>query len=115
MIVRITLTTLSFLLLGAHFLRAGQIVIMMICLMVPGLLFIKARWSLWLVQMLSSVSVVIWLHTTVTIYRKRVLLGLPWGRALMIMGAVTLFALVSGLLLHSACVKEKYPISRLSD
>lgn len=114
MILRAMLTILSFLLLGAHFLRAGNLVVMIICLMAPGLLLIKARWSLYLVQAFSYGGVLVWLHTTFTIYLARAALGLPWGRALIIMGAVTLLTLVSGLLLHSPHVKECYPVSRPS-
>ncbi len=84
---------------------------MILFLMIPGLLLIKTRWSLYFVQAFSYVGVVIWLHTAFIIYRKRVVLGLPWGRAIMIMGAVTLLTLVSGLLLHSPRLKERYPVS----
>ena len=100
---------MSFLLLGAHFLRAGNVLLTVGCALVPLLLVIKARWSVNLVQLLTYIGAAIWVYTTIRICHRRLILGMPWGRAAIILGTVTLFTVFAGLLLNSAVVKEKYP------
>jgi len=51
LILSILLVIIACLLLGAHFLRAGQILLTIGCVVFPLLLVIKARWSLRLIQL----------------------------------------------------------------
>jgi hypothetical protein len=60
-------------------------------------------------QVLAYVGAGLWLITTVDILQQRLKLGLPWLRLAAILGAVTLFTAVAGLLLNSAKVKNRYP------
>ncbi len=106
---RIVPVIVSFLLLGAHFLRAGNLLLMAGCVFIPVLLVIKARWSVTIVQLCTYLGAIIWVNTTIHIYHSRIVLGEPWGWAVMILGAVTLFTVFSGVLLNSAALKEKYP------
>ncbi len=109
MIVRILPIIVSFLLLGAHFLRAGNLPLMAGCLLIPLLLLVKTRWSVIVLQIFAYIGAVIWVDTTIAIYHQRIILGTPWERAVIILGGVALFTVFSGLLLNSQVVKEKYP------
>jgi hypothetical protein len=109
MVWRIVPFIFAALLLGAHFLRDGQLAAMVLCLLAPLLLLLKQRWSLIVLQALAYTGAGIWLVTTLDILQQRLKLGLPWVRLVIILGAVTLFTLWAGLLLNSTKVKENYP------
>ncbi len=109
MIIRILLSTFSFVLLAAHFLRIGNLPLTVGCLCFPLLWFVKTRWSPILLQVFTYVGTLIWIRTTFQIYRSRIAFGMPWGRAVVILTSVALFTLGSGLLLNARIVKEKYP------
>ncbi len=107
--LHISLLALSAILLAAHFLRTSSIISMLICLAAPFLLFIKKRWSLLTVQALTVVAAVIWLLTLNGIIQQRILEGRSWTASAIILGVVTTYTLLSGWLLNSPIVKEKYP------
>ena len=109
MFLRILPMIVSCLLLGAHYLRAMNVWVAVGCVLIPWFLLIKARWSLIVVRVFLYIGVVIWIDTTMRIYQKRVLLGMPWLRSVIIIGAVTLFTLLSGLILHTKKAQEIYP------
>jgi len=109
MVLRITPLIVASLLLAAHFLRSGNLGLVIASLLVPLLLVIKKRWSLIIVQLFAYLGVVIWVITTISIVRQRMLWGIPWSGVVIILGAVALFTGFAGLLLNSAVVKEKYP------
>jgi hypothetical protein len=97
------------LLLGTHFLRQNEFVLLFLCVLTPLLFLIKKWWSLFSLQMLMCLGAIIWANTTVRIVQKRLLSGEPWIRLVIILGAVTLFTIITGLLLNSAIIKQKYP------
>ena len=107
--LRITLLALSAILIAAHFLRTFSILPMLICLAAPFLLFIKKRWSLLTVQALTVVAAVIWLFTLNDIIQQRIFEGRSWTASAIILGAVAGYTLLTGWLLNSPIVKEKYP------
>ncbi len=96
-------------LLAAHFLRQSEFVLMLLCILTPLLLLIRKRWSLFALQLLMYLGAVVWLTTTVQFVQERILLGEPWIRLVIILGAVILFTIVTGLLLNSTAIKDKYP------
>lgn len=108
MIFRVILLGMASLFLGAHFLRAGNPVLTLLCLGMPFLLLIKKRWSWLLVQILVYLGAGIWAHTTLDLVRKRMAMGLPWIKPAIILGAITIFTALSGLVLNTAKVKGKY-------
>jgi hypothetical protein len=109
MVLRVIPVIIAALILAAHFLRAGNFVVMAACLLAPLLLLIRERWSLIVLQVLAYVGAGLWLTTILEILQQRLRLGLPWTRLVLILGGVALFTLIAGLLLNSAAVKEKYP------
>ncbi len=109
MFIRIVPLFLAALLLAAHFWRAGNLFVAVLCLLVPLLLLVRQRWSLWMVQGLAYGGGGIWLVTTLEIVQQRLKLGQSWGRLVLILGAVTLFTVAAGLMLNTKVIKEKYP------
>jgi len=106
--LRITLLALAVILIAAHFLRSYAIIPMLICLAAPFILLIKNRWSLITVQALTIAATVIWLSTLNGIIQQRVLEGRSWTASAIILGIVTGYTLLTGWLLNSPAVKEKY-------
>ena len=106
--LRITLLALAAILIAAHFLRSFAIIPILICLAAPFILLIKRRWSLITVQALTVVAAVIWLSTLNGIIQQRVLEGRSWTASAIILGIVTGYTLLTGWLLNSPSVKEKY-------
>ena len=106
--LRITLLALASILIAAHFLRISAIISVLICLTAPFLLLIKKRWSLLTVQALTVVAAGIWLLTLNGIIQQRIQEGRSWTVSAIILGVVAGYTLLTGWLLNSPVVKEKY-------
>jgi hypothetical protein len=109
MILRVVPLVISSLLLAAHFLRGGSLGLVVLTLLVPLFLLIRKRWSLILVQLSAYVAAAVWLYAIIQIVQERMMLGRSWGAPVIILGSVTLFTIIAGLLLNSRAVKDKYP------
>ena len=108
MLIRVIPLILASLLLAAHFLRDGNLVLTLLCGSFPLLLLIKKPWS-WLAGQLFAYSgAVVWLYITVALVQQRIYWGMPWFRLVMILGGVAVFTSWAGYLLNAAPVKEKY-------
>jgi hypothetical protein len=107
--LRIIPLLMASLILGAHFLRDGFIVLVVVCVLLPLLLLIRRRWVLYLLQGYMVVGAIVWAQTTYSLVQARVAAGEAWTRMLLILGAVTLFTLWAGFLLRSPRLKERYP------
>ena len=80
MVLRITLVIIAAFVLAAHFLRQSEFVLLLLCVLTPLLFLIKKRWSLFALQMLMYLGVIIWATTTVQIVQQRLSSGEPWIR-----------------------------------
>lgn len=107
--VRIFIFVVAALLLGAHFLRAGNIPLVALCLVMPFLFMHRRRRSLILLQLAAYCATGTWVWTALRLIESRRQFGQPWTAAAIILGAVALFTLVAGLLLNSRGVRERYP------
>lgn len=92
---------ISFLLLGAHFLRNGHLLLTGVCLLLPGLLLVRGKWSLQVLQLLLYIGTAVWVSTAIRIARLRIHLGQPWGRMAFILGVVAGLTIISGFLLQA--------------
>ena len=108
MTFRIITVVFSFLLLGAHFSRADNTPLAIICILLPLFLLVKKRWIPVLLQCLLYLGGLIWVHATVQYVRIRMAEGSDWVRLVFILGSVSLFTIVAGLLLNSKVIKERY-------
>jgi hypothetical protein len=106
---RILPLILASLLMGAHFLRSGNLLLVILFLAAPLLLLIRRRWVLNVLQVICYLEVLIWLQTALNIIWERISYGEAWLRVAFILAPVALLALVAGLLLRSPALKESYP------
>ena len=108
MLLRIVLYSLAALLMGAHFLRTGNLIVVLICIAVPCAFFYRRWHSLVLLQILAYGAAATWLYTAWRLVQARQALGQNWTLAAAILGAVALFSLAAGLLLNSRVMRERY-------
>lgn len=100
------------LLIAAHFLRSGQIVLATFCLLAPLLFLYHRRTSLIALQIFSGVTCVIWLHTAGRLVMVRMAQGQSWKAAAAILVTVALASLVAALMLNGPSIRAKYPKHR---
>lgn len=98
--------TLALVLLAAHFLRDGNLAAVVILLAVIPLLGLQRRWVPRLFQVILGLGALEWLRTVLALRGARAAMGQPYGRMLVILGAVTLFTTIA------AAVFEADPIRR---
>jgi len=109
MTLRVVLFVVAALLLGAHFYRAGNFLLVALCLAAPLLFFHRQRWSLVLPQVMAYGAAAVWLEVAIRLVAVRRQIGQPWTLAAVILGAVALFTLVAGLLLNSRTIEHRFP------
>lgn len=88
---------LSFLLLGAHFYRAGLVPLTVLSVAILLLLFIRKSWVPRLFQVLLLAGALEWLRTLYVFAAMRIAWDQPWTRLAIILGAVALLTALSGL------------------
>lgn len=106
--IRIVPALLAFVLLAAHFLRAGHMALALLAVLTPFLLLIKKPWALGLVRILISLGVLVWLQTTIVLVYQRWGIGAPWVRMLLILAGVTAFTVFAAYLLGSDKVRKRF-------
>jgi len=99
---------LSLVLLAAHFLRAGQHVLVLLALAGIPLLAIRRRWAMRVVQAGLVLGAIEWVRTLLVLARRRLALGEPWGRLAVILGAVALLTALSALLFQTRRLRNRY-------
>ena len=92
---------LSLVLLAAHLLRAGHIPLVLVALAVAGLLLVRRPWAVRLVQWVLVAGALEWLRTLLLLVEQRRLIGVPYTRMAVILGAVAAFTLASAALLKT--------------
>jgi len=98
----------SFLLLAAHFYRAGQVVLTGLCIVILLLLFLRQVWIPRLFQVLLVLGSLEWLRVLYFIAAERIAFDEPWTRLVVILGAVALFTALSGLVFKGKALRQKY-------
>jgi hypothetical protein len=106
--LRLLPVLISFLLLAAHFLRAGHTLATFALIFLLLVLFVKKPWVPRLMQMVLFVGAVEWLLTLVSVAQMRIEFGMPWTRMAIILGAVALFTLLSGLVFWGKALRNRY-------
>lgn len=101
-ILKLLPVILSMLLLGAHFYRAGHLLLAGGALLSLGLLCIRRPQAIWLLQGLLVAGAVEWLATAIRLVADRQAQGLPWLRLAIILGVVALCTLLSALPLRTS-------------
>ena len=109
--LRLLPVILSFLLLGAHFYRAGLLPLTLLCVAVLFLLLLRKSWVPLLFQVLLMLGALEWLRTLFTFAQMRIAFGEPWTRLAIILGAVAIFTALSGLVFKNRKLAARYTIS----
>jgi hypothetical protein len=103
---------LSVLVLGAHFLRRDDLGLVVVCLVLLGLLFVRRLWAARLVQLALLSGAFEWLRTLAQLLPARRAAGEPWVRLVSILGGVALLALLGAALFETRRLRERYRSSR---
>lgn len=106
--IRLLPVVVSFLLLAAHFYRAGQLVLTLACLGLPLLLLLRRSWVPWLFQVGLLLGALEWLRTLYLFANMRIAFGEPWTRLALILGAVAAFTAASALVFLDRSLKARY-------
>jgi hypothetical protein len=107
-VLRLFPVIFSYLLLGAHFYRAGQVLLTVLCLVVLLLLFLRKPWVPRVFQLLLVAGSLEWLRSLYSFAAMRIAWDQPWTRLAIILGAVALFTVLSGLVFQHRKVKAYY-------
>ena len=97
-ILRIVMTIIALLLAGAHFGRAGDTILKYLFVALPLLLLVRNKWSDMILAVSISITVPVWIHTTLGIIAVRKAAEIPWLRMAIILGGVALFSLITAFL-----------------
>jgi hypothetical protein len=98
----------SFLLLAAHFMHAGQNFLIIMMLLLPLLLILRKPWVPRAFQLILLLGAVEWVRILVAIAQTRISFGEPWMRMAVILGVVALFTALSGLVFRNKALQKRY-------
>ena len=107
-VIRLLPVILSSILMAAHFSRANQKGLAIVCLLLPFLLLIKRRWVAKVFQVLLLIGAIEWIQTTLRILHIRQAHGETWIRLVIILGSVALFTALSSLVFESRSLKKRF-------
>ncbi|MFY9329675.1 MAG: hypothetical protein WAO76_16905 [Georgfuchsia sp.] len=99
---------LSLIVLGAHFLRAGNLVMVVVVLVIMGLLCVRRRWAVYTVQVALLLGAAEWVWILKALVTSRVEAGQPVLRLALILGGVALLTALSALVFRTARLKRWY-------
>jgi len=99
---------LSTLVLGAHFYRAGDMLIVATLALLPFALLIRKPWVPGLYTGVLLLGAAEWVRTLVVIAGARQALGAPWTRMAVILGVVALVTALSPLVFATRPLRERY-------
>jgi len=106
--IRLLPVLLSFLLLGAHFFRAGFPWLAYACVALPLLLWVRRVWVVRVIQVLLLAGGLEWLRSTIVLVSARRSAGESWTRLALILGAVVAFTVGSTLVFRSRGLRKRY-------
>jgi hypothetical protein len=106
--VRLIPVYLCALLLGAHFYRSYDYVLLGISLLLPFILFIRKVWAARATQIFLLLGAAEWIRTTIMLADIRQQEGMPWTRLVVILGSVALFTALSAFLFQLKSLKKRY-------
>lgn len=89
---------LSLLTLAAHFLRGGQVLLLLLCVGLFGLLFVRRPWATRLLQTALVLGAIEWIRTGMVLVAARQSSGQPFERMSTILEAVAWVTFLSALL-----------------
>ena len=107
-VLRLIPAALALLVLGAHFLRAGNLALVAVALAVIALLFVWRPWAARAVQGVIVLGALEWFRTLALLAAERRAAGAPHLRMTLILAGVTLATALSLLAFRSRAVREHF-------
>ncbi len=104
------LVVLSLLVLGAHFLRYGNMGGMAVSLAPIALLFVQKPWAARVVQVVLILGAIEWAHTIYELVQLRSAQGMPAARMVIILAVVVVLTAASALLFQTQTMKRIYEL-----
>ncbi len=101
---------ISFLLIGAHFLRTGLYFIVVLIIALPFILFIKKIWAARIIQLLLIIASLEWIRTIIVSVEERQAYGEQWTRLAIILIAVAIFTACSSFVFLFKSLKIRYKL-----
>jgi len=106
---------LSLLVLGAHFLRAGNVVALALVFAALGVLAVRRPLAARTAQAALVLGAFEWVRTLVSLALLRAAMGEPMLRMILILAGVATFTLLSALAFQSDLLRRWYAFPRASD
>ena len=106
---------LSLIVLGAHFLRDGNMPFVTATLILIGLLFVRQVWVARLVQAALVVGALEWLWTLYGLLQARAALDQPYTRMAIILGIVAAITFGAALLFQTPTLRRIYRLDGSTD
>jgi hypothetical protein len=103
---------ISALLLAAHFLRGGNVVLAVAALAATGLAGVRRAWAARALQAGLLLASAEWCRTLLRIGAERRAAGGPWLRMSLILGAAAAVALIAALLYETPRLAARYRLRR---
>ncbi|GLP94716.1 hypothetical protein [Paraferrimonas sedimenticola] len=92
---RYLIIVLAYVLLAAHFLRYGNLAVVIVSAVAPLLYFVKAQWSDRVIQLGLIAAIMVWLQTSWQLISMRIAFDSDYTRLAIIMAAVVGFNLLA--------------------
>ena len=106
---------LSLVVLGAHFMRYGDTILVVGAVALIALLFVRQPWVARLIQIVLILGALEWVRTLYELLQTRIALGEPYGRMLIILGSVATVTACSALVFQSKALKGVYGLEQSAD
>jgi hypothetical protein len=100
--------TLSLLVLAAHYLRRGELLPVVLCLGLVGIMGSRRPWAARTLQVALLIATGEWLRTLLALVPARRAMGEPWERMAAILAAVAAIALLSALAFELPALKRRF-------
>lgn len=104
----LTFPVFAYLLVGAHFLRSGDMVLVGAALVLMGLLAVRRAWAAHMARLALFLSALVWLRALVGMAAMRYSMELPFLRLTLILGAVMVLTVGSMFVFLHPAVRRFY-------
>jgi len=108
--LRIVAVVFSLLVLGAHFLRGGNVALCALCVGLVGLLRVRRPWARRTLQVVLGLGAIEWLRLTFEIAEARARVGEPWERMAVILVSVAVVAALAAVGLESDRMRRRFDV-----
>lgn len=114
-IVQLIGVVLSLLVLGAHSLRAGATYFVIAIVVLLVLLAVRRPWAARAVQVALLIGTAEWLRTLANLIRVRMMIGEPYVRMVIILGAVAAVTFLSAAAFQFGSLGRMYGLGKKAE